>query len=332
MAGFLNEIEPLKQTALAELKAAQQSFGVFLCIGGTFWLSMQPTAAQNQELLIANNGPSNGSILRYSATGVLLGNFTVTEFARHPGGMAFDSDGNLYVTISGGTSAIYRYSSSGANLDVFATTALSTPLGLAFDSGGRLIVCNYGDGSINAYSPSGDLLWHVSTGVVNPAAIALDHSDNIYISNSNQGPGFGVFRFSPSGGQKTLFATGADLDARGLAFDSVGNLYVANQYDNTVRRFAPNGTPLGSFANTGLNLPFALAFDESGELFVSNQRGGGIRRFSPEGVDLGNFALVATMPANPVGLAFFPVPEPMPFPILMLGVGIIRLLPNRRHQ
>ena len=58
-------------------------------------------------------------------------------------------------------------------------------------------------------------------------------------------------------------------DPVALAFDSSGNLYVANQDGNTVSKFAP-GSTTASATLTGLNRPDALAFDSSGNLYVAN--------------------------------------------------------------
>jgi DNA-binding beta-propeller fold protein YncE len=283
-------------------------------------ISKSAYGAQNQELFVSDNTANfNETVLRFSATGSFLGNLGVGLPFKGPVGLTFDTAGNLYVA-NQGNNTILRYSSTGAYLGVFASAGLSTPEGVAFDSAGDLWACNYSDGSISRYSSSGALLAHITTGVPNPIAIALDSHDNIYISDDNQGPGTGIFRFAADGSHKTLFATGATLDPRGLAFDSNGLLYVANPYDNSIRRFASDGTDLGIFANTGLNAPFALAFDADGNLYVSNQLGGGIRHFSASGADLGTFAVVTTpAPANPVGLAFSPVPEPGSLALLAMG-------------
>ena len=56
-----------------------------------------------------------------------------------------------------------------------------------------------------------------------------------------------------------------------LAFDTSGNLYVANYGNNTVSKFAPGSTtPTATL--TGLSGPDALAFDASGNLYVANCR------------------------------------------------------------
>src|SRR5262249_41202897 len=140
-------------------------------------------------------------------------------------------------------------------------------------------------------------------------ALAVDRSDNIFVSAPNLGANSGVFRFSPDGQHRTIFAAGIDLNPRGLAFDPEGNLYVANQHGHTVQRYSPEGIWLGAFANVGLRDPFALAFDAGGDLYISNQAGGYIRRYSSSGEDLGTFATLPAALANPVGLAFVPVPE-----------------------
>ena len=56
-----------------------------------------------------------------------------------------------------------------------------------------------------------------------------------------------------------------------MAFDSSGNLYVANggAVSGTVSEFTPGSTtPTATL--TGLNGPEALAFDSSGNLYVAN--------------------------------------------------------------
>ncbi len=304
---------------------------VVLLWGAAGCFSCRATAV-GQDLLVANNtATATESILRFSPTGECLGNFTTTSFRGGPVGLAFDPQGNLYVA-NHGNNTIHRYSSAGADLGVFASTGLNLPTGVAFDRQGRLVVCNYGDGSLSIYSPTGTMLSRAATGLLHPIALALDGRDNIFISTPNLGPNSGVFRFSPDGTQRTLFATGVDFDPRGLAFDRAGNLYVANQLGNTVQQFNSEGVPLGTFASTGLKDPFALTFDAAGDLYISNQSGGAIRRYSACGTDLGTFAVVPAAFANPVGLAFLPVPEPASVSILLLGVGIIRLISVRRDK
>lgn len=101
--------------------------------------------------------------------------------------------------------------------------------------------------------------------------------------------------------------TGTDLGvfansgASGLAFDSAGYLYASDPNDNTIKKFTPGG--VGSvFANTGLFYPIGLAFDSAGNLYVANGNGNNIRKFSSTGTDLGVFA--SSGGQSPYGLAF----------------------------
>src|SRR6266478_1893998 len=100
-----------------------------------------------------------------------------------------------------------------------------------------------------------------------------------------------IDEFTPDGVPST-FASGLN-NPLGLAFDRVGNLFVADTgtYTGTgaVYKFTPAGVRT-TFAS-GLNFPFALAFDRAGNLFVAagfsfvnNENLGTVYKFTPTGV------------------------------------------------
>ena len=85
-----------------------------------------------------------------------------------------------------------------------------------------------------------------------------------------------------------------------LAFDSSGNLYVANRYSDTVSKFAPGATT-PSATLTGLNVPLALVIDGSGNLYVANGGNGTVSKFAP-GATTASVTLTGLN--GPVALAF----------------------------
>ncbi len=66
-----------------------------------------------------------------------------------------------------------------------------------------------------------------------------------------------------------------------LAFDSSGNLYVANVGNDTVEMFAPGSTTASATYSAGLDYPEALAFDSSGNLYVANYGNTTVEMFAP---------------------------------------------------
>ncbi|MFI5457189.1 MAG: hypothetical protein ACHRXM_17220 [Isosphaerales bacterium] len=102
------------------------------------------------------------------------------------------------------------------------------------------------------------------------------------------------------GGTTHTFASGLS-NPYGMAFDSAGNLYVANAYggvSGTIEKFTPGGVS-SVFASTGLNIPVGLAFDASGNLYVTNSGAGSIEKFTPSGVG----TMFATGLSTPYGIA-----------------------------
>lgn len=131
-------------------------------------------------------------------------------------------------------------------------------------------------------------------------APAPGRADIVFVGTSPSGTGDLIEEYDS--------ATGADLGAFvssglqgpwALAFDSADNLFVANEWNNTISKFTPSGT--GSiFASNGLNEPFGLAFDSAGNLYAANAFDGTIEKFTAQGVA----SVFASGLSGPTGLAF----------------------------
>ena len=105
-----------------------------------------------------------------------------------------------------------------------------------------------------------------------------------------------IYKFTPGGTQST-FASGLNQPF-GLAFDSAGNLFEADQFSDNIYEFTPGGTR-STFA-TGLDNPTGLAFDSAGNLFEADEDSGMIYKFTPGGTR----STFATGLNGPTGLAF----------------------------
>lgn len=148
------------------------------------------------------------------------------------------------------------------------TTALSDPGGLTFDPEGNLYIAESGNHRIRKLSPGGILTTFAGTG---------------------QAGGSGD-------GGRALEARLAS--PRGLAFDAAGNLYVADQGNNRIRRIQTDGT-IQTVAGTGVSAfrgdhgpatnawlwgPNDLAFDAAGNLYVADTLNHRVRKIDRDGV------------------------------------------------
>ena len=69
-------------------------------------------------------------------------------------------------------------------------------------------------------------------------------------------------------------------EPEGLAFDAGGNLYVANEGNNTISKVTPAGV-VSPFVSSGLDEPTGLAFDAGGNLYVANEGNNTISKVTP---------------------------------------------------
>ena len=150
-----------------------------------------------------------------------------------PAGLAFDAAGNLYVadgfnqrvrkidtkgkitTVAG--TGVWGYSGDGGP----ATSAvLGDPWTIAFDPGGNLYFAEISNHIVRKVNASGTISTYAGTGVAG---------------------------FSGDGGPAAAAALNRP---RGIGFDSVGNLYIADQANRRVRIVTAAGT-INTFAGTG---------------------------------------------------------------------------------
>ncbi len=252
-----------------------------------------------------------------------------------PRGVAVDGAGNLFVADTGngrirqltdvaGTWLAWTLAGQahpqGAGDDTGGVTPLNAAMGVAVDNAGNVFVADYGNctiwkvtagGSVTSFAgvarSAGDTDGVGSAARFRaPAGLALDRAGNLYVADSGNAT---VRKITPAGGVTTLaglagnpgYADGTGRAARfvrpmGIAVDGTGNLYVADQGSDTVRKLSPDGvvTTVAGQPNTpgrldGLggaaqfNGPELLATDAAGNLYVADTGNATIRKVTPLG-------------------------------------------------
>lgn len=254
----------------------------------------------------------------------------------NPAGVALDASGNLYIsdysnhrvrkvdaqgiitTVAGNGTGAYAGDGGSAT-----NASLQNPFGLAFDGGGNLYIADAGNdrirrldvnGMINTVAGGGSLVdfgsgtLATNAGLVYPTGVAVDPMGNLFIADNNNNRvckvdtmgfmtrygGTGSYAYSGDGGP----AVNAGISyPRGLATDSMGNLYIAVFYDNRIRKIDTNGvisTLVGtgfsayngdniSATNASLFNPQGVALDSGGALFIADFQNNRVRMVASPG-------------------------------------------------
>ena len=198
-------------------------------------------------------------------------------------------------------------------------------------------------------TPTPTYQWQFPSGVNIPGAIGSPYEliniqpNNIgsYVavaSNSNGsaasaaaslaiGPGYSITTLAGYNNQGSADGTGAAAQFRastGLVTDSVGNIYVADTFNNELRKITPQGkvtTLAGLAGNPGsangmgsaaqFNIPYGPALDASGNLYLADSGNNTIRKVTSGGIVTTIAGVVGTIgSANGSGtLATFNSPE-----------------------
>lgn len=182
-----------------------------------------------------------------------------------------------------------------------------SPVAVAVDANGAIYIADRNNRRIRKIDPmSGDVVTLAGSGqsgqvdsptglsaqFVEPKGIAVAPSGDIYVSD-----GVRIRRIAPDGAVTTLAgSTQGDLDAtvgtsaqftdpRGLAVDSLGNIYVADFGASKVKQITPSGqvtTLIGAFSV--LKNPSGVCVDQLGNIYVIDSGNSRLRRFTTDGL------------------------------------------------
>ena len=259
-----------------------------------------------------------------SSDGMGLG----ASFAR-PAGVAVDGAGNIYVAdtpnntirkiTADGVVTTFAGSAGvpGSSDGMGSSARFNHPIGVAVDGAGNVYVADNANYAIRKITPAGLVTtfaggtdgFNDGTGSAaqffDPGAVAVDGSGTVYVGESSANK----IRKITFDGVVTTFAGGlasGSIDGTGsnamfhgpagVAVDGVGNVYVADTGNHTIRRITSSGvvTTLagtagssGSADGTGsaarFNYPAGMAVDGAGNLYVVDYGNHTIRRITSDG-------------------------------------------------
>jgi len=209
----------------------------------------------------------NGYIRKCSVTGSTTGSI-IQSISRTGGpmGIAFDIFGFIYVSLNQ-TNTIVKFNPDGT-LNSTIVTGLNLPYGLSIDKYGYLYICNqYGWGSTNGSIVKVNLYNSFSGNLVSPNGIAIDSTNNIYVTTGNSVTGISCSKYNSTG---TLlnpnYIQGSYITPLGnptLTMDFANNLYITDASTNTVNIYNTNSligqeSTLTSFTNSYLTSVYSI--------------------------------------------------------------------------
>lgn len=255
----------------------------------------------------------------YDATG------TAAQF-NYPTGIAIDAAGNLYVIDANnekirkitpaGVVSTFAGSSMGSADGTGTAAQFNAPYGITIDATGNLYVTDTWNSIIRKITTAGVVTtiagstpgFADGTGAAaqfdGPSGITIDAVGNLYVADKNNNR---IRKITPAGvvttfaGGTSGFVDGTGTAAKftipfGITIDATGNLYVADSFNNRIRKITQEGVVTtvagsaisGNLDGTGITAQFyhpcGITVDSTGNLYVVDTWNSIIRKITPAAV------------------------------------------------
>lgn len=230
------------------------------------------------------------------------------------------------------------------------TARFSDPFGIAVDKRNNVIIADGGQsnrikkitekgevqtvaGSTEGFADGNALEAQFNT----PSGIVIDKDGNLIIADTSNNR---IRKLSPEGRVSTVAGNGVagfqDGDANGAAFDGPvgvaidkgGNIFVADAYNDRIRKITPDGNVVtvagagaqgfqdGDAASALFDTPSGVAIDKDGNAFIADTGNGAIRKITPQGE-------VSTIAKRDESTGDAPVPLGRPVGIVVTHDGFL---------
>jgi len=307
--------------SLVKIGYAFMEWGTQANGGGNYYTQGKTFAMGSTDVtLYANWAPSIATVAGNGTAGYSGDNGPATSAQLgFPWGIALDASGNFYFA-DNSTNHIRKVSTNGTITTVAGTgtagysgdngpatsAEVNGPTGVAVDASGNLYIADSYNGKVRKVAASGTITT-ITGPWTEPMGVATDSAGNLYVSDyfaqvwkySTGGTittvaGTGTQGYSGDGGP----ATSAMLHGPwGVAVDSSGNVYIADQYNSRIRKVSTSGT-ITTVAGNGtagysgdggpatsamLYNPQGIAVDAAGNLYICDVSNLRIRNVSMGG-------------------------------------------------
>ena len=194
-----------------------------------------------------------------------------------PFGVAVAEDGTIYVSDAGDNNRILKIAPDG-----IVTTLAGANEGFADGTGAQA--------SFNT-----------------PSSLAIDGDGNLYVADTANNR---IRKVTPEGVVSTIagdgtagYVDGPAAQTRfngpiGVAVDNQGNVYVADTYNDRVRKISSNGEVTTVAAGITFDTPCGIVVTTDGSVIVADTGNNQLRKIAPDGSDINSIEL-----SRPVGLA-----------------------------
>jgi Ca2+-binding RTX toxin-like protein len=220
-------------------------------------------------------------VIKFTDDGAFITKWGGNLQFENPMGIAFDSEGNVYV-VDQGHQLVKKFTNDGSTL-ITSWTSGFNPMDIAIDSFDNVYVTEMYDSRVAKFTSDGILIQRWNTGPIS-RGVAVDSSDNVYVTSANIGDtNYLVQKFTSDGVLlDQWFSTGNDgvniptYNGYGIAFDSFGKMFIADTFNNRIQKYNPDdGTLITQWGTPGsgdgeFDRPHDIAIDFSDNVYASD--------------------------------------------------------------